>query len=505
MRHIAPHRWADAASGLVPLDERARMTAHAADCARCATARDRVIRAREAFGDVARVQPPELRWEQIGARVYWAASQERRRRTGEQSVVRSRRRWWLAAPALALVAGAAAGVAWYLDDPAAPPPDDVIAAPTPTPDVIPFEIIELDPPIRPVPMVGVVTLAQGEAHLAGTGGAAVFAQPVVAGLRLDTGDGRIAVQVDTETAFAIGPRSRLDVARLDDAAIELHVDGEVSVEVSHRRDGQRFVVVAGDRVVEVRGTAFEVAHHGGRVEVLCRHGLVAVRDTGVAGGEFVEVAAGKRWAAAAGEPLTTHVPGPLTAEDITGAVDRAPVMLPAWTDAPSLLRTTGPLSIAAPASRAVRIDGVGVGRGDMTVRVMSGRHLVEAERAPGRFAPGQWVATRDDGTPAQVTLTAPEATTSSATGAVKTRRGQLDGKLDRARAASCVRSLAKQGLAEGTFVVLELGVDETGAVSFLNVGSTDLPDRMASCVRDIVALVRFPAGPEAVWKHRISF
>ena len=507
MRHIAPHRWADAATGKVPLEERARMTAHAAECARCATARDRVVGAREAFGDIAKIQAPELRWEQVGARVYWAASQERRSRTGERAAVGRRRRWWLAAPALALVAGAAAGVAWFLDEPEAAKPAQVAepsAAPMPD-QVIPIQVVELDAPIRPVPMVGLVTLAQGEANLAGTRGAGVFAQPVVAGLRLDTGDGRLAVQVDTGTAFAIGPKSRLDVARLDAAAIELHVDGEVSVEVSHRRDGQRFVVVAGDRVVEVRGTAFEVVHQGGRVEVRCRHGLVAVRDTGVPDGATVEVAAGKRWAAAAGEPLTTHVPGPLTAEDIAGALGRAPVMLPAWTDAPSLLRTTGPLSIGAPAKRAVRIDGVEVGRGDLSVRVMSGRHLVEAERAPGRYAPGQWVATRDDGAPAEIALAPSPEKTTTATGGVKTRRAQLDARLDMARAASCVRSLAKQGLAEGTHVVLELGVDETGAVSFLNVGSTDLPDRMATCVRDLVAHVRFPAGPAATWKHRIGF
>lgn len=504
MRHIAPHRWADAATGKVTIEERARMTAHAADCSRCATERDRVVGAREAFGDLAQIQAPELRWEQIGARVYWVASQERRSRTGERAAVGRRRRWWLAAPALAVVAGAAAGVAWYLADPEpARKPTETFAAPAPAPDVvIPIAVVELDAPIRPIPRVGLVTLAQGEAHLAGMRGAGVFAQPVVAGLRLDTGDGRLAVQVDTGTAFAIGPRSRLDVARLDDAAIELHVDGEVSVEVSHRKDGQRFVVVAGDRVVEVRGTAFEVVHQGGRVEVRCRHGVVAVRDTGVPGGATVEVAAGKRWAAAAGEPLTTHVPGPLTAEDIAGALGRAPVMLPAWTDAPSLLRTTGPLSIGAPAKRAVRIDGVEVGRGNLSVRVMSGRHLVEAERAPGRYAPGQWVATRDDGAPAEIQL-APATT--AATGGVKTRRAQLDAKLDMARAASCVRSLAKQGLAEGTYVTLELGVDETGAISFLNVGATDLPDRMATCVRDVATQVRFPAGPAATWRHKISF
>jgi ferric-dicitrate binding protein FerR (iron transport regulator) len=505
VRHVAPHRWADAAIGRVSLDERARMTAHASSCPRCAKARDRVVRAQGSFTDLARAQSPELRWEQIGARVYWSASQERRGRTDEGSAIRPRRRWWLAAPLLALTAGAAAGVAWYLDTPApAPPP--VASDETPAPaDVIPVEVVTLDPPVRAIPRVGLVTLAQGETHLAGARGAGVLAQPVVAGLRLDTGDGRIAVQVDAGTAFAIGPRSRLDVTRLDEAAIELRVDGDVSVEVARRAAGQRFVVIAGERVVEVRGTAFEVGHHGGRVEVRCRHGLVEVRDlaAGADGAVHVEVPAGTGWAAAAGDPLTMHAPAPLDADDLAGAMRRAPVMLPAWTDAPSLLRTTGPLAIGAPAKRAVRIDGVTVGRGDLTVRVMSGRHLVEAETAPGRFGAGHWVATRDDGAPAEVALSA--AAPASSRGAVKTRRAQLEAKVDHARAASCVRGLAKQGLAAGTFVVLELGVDETGAVSFLNVGSTDLPERLAACVRDVVADVRFPPGPAATWRHKIGF
>ena len=47
--------------------------------------------------------------------------------------------------------------------------------------------------------------------------------------------------------------------------------------------------------------------------------------------------------------------------------------------------------------------------------------------------------------------------------------------------------------------------DATGAISFLNVGDTDLPAANAACVRDVVAEVAFPGGPAATWKHRISF
>jgi hypothetical protein len=81
---------------------------------------------------------------------------------------------------------------------------------------------------------------------------------------------------------------------------------------------------------------------------------------------------------------------------------------------------------------------------------------------------------------------------------------QLEEALDRGRAAACLRALTKQGIAD-TYLELEVGIDASGAVSFLNIAGTDLPRSMASCVRDVVAAVRFPAGAAATWRHRITF
>jgi len=501
VRHVAPHRWAEAASGRVDAAERAAMTAHAAGCPRCAAARDRVIGARAAFAGISEATAPELRWEELRARIYWSTSQERRR-TGEQQAVARPRRTWLVMPALAMAA-AATGAVWVAARTRVPTvtAQPLAAAPAePVGDVMPIELVDLTGmPAPPLPRVGLVTLAQGDAHVAAAGGAHVLAQPVVAGLRLDTGEGRLAVQLEAGTAFAIGPRTTLDVARLDGAAIELRVDGEISVEVAHRAPNQRFVIAAGERTVEVRGTAFEVVHHRGRVEVRCRHGLVAVRD---GDGAVVEVPGGHGWVAAPGESLLAHAPAPLSEDALEAIAERAPVTLPAWTDPGTLVRTTGPVTVASPRNRAVRVDGVTVGRGALTVRVMSGRHLVETERAPGRFAAGQWVATRDDGATAEVVAAADPIPPGRA---IARRRAQLDRNVDHAHVAGCLRSLAKQGLASGTHVVLEIGVDATGAISFLNVGETDLPRTTAACVRDVVAGVRFPAGPEATWQHRFQF
>jgi ferric-dicitrate binding protein FerR (iron transport regulator) len=530
VRCVAPHRWADAAAGRLSAGVVARMEAHAAGCADCAAARARVASARGAFGEIARAPGPELRWEHLGARIYWATSSQRQqeRRTASQPALAAARPWWRARAArLALpgVAAAAVAVAWWqwpaattrsttpaavagVDDAAAPR----AAVPPALPDVI-TPVTLYDPAPVPTPMLGLVTLAQGEARQAGApdrGGAdddvaraALLATPITAGVGLSTGpDGRLAVQLEAGTAFALGPSTRLDVARLDRATIALHVDGEVSVEVARRAPGQRFVVIAGDRQVEVRGTAFSVEHRDGALAVACSHGLVAVAEP-TRPDEVVEVGAGRRWEIPAGGSLLDAVPSPMDAEQLAALLGAQPPQLPAWTDAGSLLRTTAPLSIAAAPGRSVKVDGVVVGGGEVTLRVMSGRHLVEVERAPGRFAAGQWVATRDDGRPVRVAAAAPAPASSAS--AVAARRRQLEAAVDHGAMRACLRGLAKQGLAAGTHVELSLGVDATGAVSYLNLGDTDLPASLAGCVRDVVARVRFEPGAAARWRHRFSF
>jgi len=72
-----------------------------------------------------------------------------------------------------------------------------------------------------------------------------------------------------------------------------------------------------------------------------------------------------------------------------------------------------------------------------------------------------------------------------------------------AQLASCTRSIAKAGLS-GTYVQIELAVDEHGAVGFLNVIDTDLPSSTARCVRESLAQVRFRAGAAATLRERID-
>jgi hypothetical protein len=353
-----------------------------------------------------------------------------------------------------------------------------------------------------------------------------MAQPLVAGSTVTTRDGRVAVQFGDGSGFAVGPRSSLTIKRFDARAIELALGGagEVTIEVAPRAAGQRFTVTAGDRTVEVRGTAFHVVRRGRTIDVACSHGLVAVRDRS---GDLL-VPAGQGVVVDDGEALADRAARPLDAAAITALDHAIGPRLPVWPepaadgvlDVASLYRTTAPLAIVAPRDRSVRVDGVTLGAGSLVVRVMSGRHLVEAERAPGRFDGGEWVEAgpgRADGridARVEVATTAPATTHTpapldapppSTAAARAARRHDLEAALDHPRVNACVRTLAKQNILAGTHVDLEITVDAAGAINTLNVGDTDLPDSMAACVRDAVAAVRFPHGPPATLTYRLDF
>ena len=66
-----------------------------------------------------------------------------------------------------------------------------------------------------------------------------------------------------------------------------------------------------------------------------------------------------------------------------------------------------------------------------------------------------------------------------------------------------MRPIAKQGLT-GTYVQIEIAVDAAGAVDFLNIVDTDLGSATATCVRNVLADVRFGAGASATWRERID-
>jgi hypothetical protein len=348
--------------------------------------------------------------------------------------------------------------------------------------------------VEPAPLIGLVTRASGDVMLDGVRPPNLFARVLGQGNALATADGRVDVQFGGDSAFALGPMSTIKLRRFDARTIELAIDGTVDIAVAPRGDGQRFLVDAGERVIEVRGTEFRVSHDARATSVACHRGLVVVSDaTGV-----VEVGAARRITLAAGRPVAGEQPVAMSAEDSATFDQAPPLALPLW-DPTALQHSSAPLEIATSGHRGVRVDGVELGLAPLRVRVMPGRHGVEATDGAGRFRRAGWVdvAAAPRGARFEVPAETPP------TGGLIERRRQLRAGIDRPRLGRCMRSIAKAGLT-GTYVQFEIAVDARGAIGFLNVLDTDLPSATATCVRDVLADVRFGNGAAATWRERMD-
>jgi len=475
--HIAPHRWADLWAGRVNDDERAAMERHVKDCRACARVRQRVTRASDSFVAIRSQSAPDVPWDAVRARVHWSVSTERR------TALRQRR------PAYGWIAAAtAAGVAIAL-----------LAGRSPAPLATHPSIAthrEPPPPVSapPAALIGLVSRASGDVMIDGVRPTDLFARTLTKGSLIATADGRVDVQFGDTSAFALGPRSTLELRRFDAQTIELAIEGTIDVTVAPRTDGQRFLVVAGDRVVEVRGTQFRVTHDATSTSVACRHGLVAVSDPS----GKVEVGAARRVHVANGAPVSSEPIVELSTDELSTLAQATPFALPVWEPA-TLAQASAPLEVATSGRRDVRVDGVELGLAPLRVRVRPGRHTVEAADSAGRFRRAGWidVAAAPHGARLEIPAEPPP------TGGITERRRQLRTRLDRPRLGRCMRSIAKAGLT-GTYVQIEIAVDAQGAVGFLNVIDSDLPSATASCVREVLADVRFGAGAAATWRERVD-
>jgi hypothetical protein len=498
MSHVPPHRWADVLAGRLDDAEVRSLERHAARCPQCARARDRITRASDSFVAIKNQPAPELPWDSVRARIHWSVSTERHERLKEE---RPPRRAWLFYPAFAV---GLTGLLFWLGSPIERYRAESVevAAVRAAPREAVAPVVK-----EPAPIAGLVNRATGEVMINGIRPSDLFTRKIVAGTVIATGDGRVDVQFGNASAFAVAPRSMLEVRRFDADAIELVVEGTVDIEVAPRANHQTFIVRAGERVVEVRGTQFRVQHDRETTSVACRHGLVDVRD---ANGR-VEVGAARRVDLAVDQAVAAQRMRPLSIDEVNDLAQATPMMLPmvdhiarsqatGWID--TLLAGSAPLEIATVGRRAVRVDGVELGMAPMRVRVLPGRHTVEAADSAGRFRRAGWVdvAVPVAGSkPARLEVHAEPPPTRN----VSARRRQLQTGMDKARLARCVRSIAKSGLT-GTYVQIEIAVDAQGAVGFLNVIDTDLPSTTASCVREVLADVRFGAGDAATWRERID-
>ena len=494
-RHVKPHRWADALAGRLAQAERTAMERHAADCPACAKARDRILRASDTFPAIREQAAPELPWDSVRARVHWSTSKERR---DKQAAPAPRPRFVLAWGALAVVGSGVLAVLAGSPMPRVPSAETVNApiarAPNPvTPPVTPVA------PAPPRALAGMVNrVSAGEVMIDGVRPADLFSQRLVAGTVIATGDGRVDVQFGDASAFALGPHSTLELRRFDAEMIELAVDGTIDIEVAPRAAGQRFVVLAGEDAIEVRGTQFRVTHEAAATTVACRHGLVAVHDRSQG---TALVGAARRVQVHPGASIADERVVPLTVDELATLAEATPITLPLW-NPETLATSSAPLEIGAAGAREIRIDGIELGIAPLRVRVMPGRHTVEATDGAGRYRRAGWVdvaAPSAGAKPARLDVPAEPPPTAG----IGERRRQLREGIDQARLGRCTRSIAKAGLT-GTYVQVELSVDATGAVGFLNVIDTDLPSVTASCVREVLADVRFRAGAAATWREKID-
>ena len=486
--HVAPHRWADLWAGRVGDDERAVMERHAESCRACARVRQRVTRASDSFVAIRTQSSPEVSWDAIRARVHWSVSTERR------AALRKRRPaygWLAAATVLGIAAGLATGRGGLgSGDPAAS--SSPIAASHERPGRLDRHGAPLAP--APAPLIGLVTRASGDVMIDGVRASDLFARRLAAGSSLATAEGRVDIQFGSDSAFALGPMSTIRLRRFDARTVELAIEGTVDIVVAPRSDGQRFLVDAGEQVVEVRGTQFRVSHTAGATTVACHHGLVTVAD---ASGK-VEVGAARRLGVTAGRPLSAEHTVALSAEEAASFTQAPPLALPLW-DPVALARSSAPLEIATVGLRPVRVDGIELGTAPLRVRVMPGRHSVEAADSVGRFRRAGWVDVAGEPRGARFEVPAEPPRT----GGMTERRRQLREGIDRPHLARCMRSIAKAGLT-GSYVQIEIAVDAQGAIGYLNVLDTDLPQTTAACVREVLTGVRFGHGAEATWREHIE-
>jgi len=475
MSHVAPHRWGDAFAGRLPESEVAKLDAHADTCPRCAQARDRVQRASQSFPSLRAQSSPELPWDSVRAKVHWAVSKEKR-------APRASRPRWLV-PALATSVLAAGGIAVALFGGSSTPSKTTPLATAPVPAAVKSEA---------TPLAAVVVRETGRAQHA-------FDTLVHAGDLITSLDARLDLQFDEASAIALAPGSIVSVRHLDSEQIELYLQqGSLDVTVSKRSPNQRFLVsLATGRTVEVRGTQFRVVETGTSSRVECAHGKVALRD---ASGE-VEIPGARKLELGAKAVVADVRPTELSAVELKALVDATPLTMPVWPGAAQLAQQSSALEIATSTSRDVRVDGVELGAAPLRIRVMPGRHTVETADAAGRFRRTGWVDAAA-GKATRLDVRAEEPAVATNTG-VTTRRAQLNAGIDRKRLASCTRAIAKSGVTD-TFVKIEISVDATGAVQFLNIIDTDLPSTTASCVREVLVDVRFTAGPAATFRDKLD-
>ena len=257
---------------------------------------------------------------------------------------------------------------------------------------------------RAPPLVGLVSRLAGEVMVDGVRTPTICSRARSApGTVIATGDGRIDVQ------FGDAQRVRARAALAARAAPVRRRARSSSSSTARSTSRSRRARPASASSSSAGDAADRGARHAvprrprwrAGTRVACRHGLVAVRDHA---GEALVGAAQQVDVDQRGRPDAASSRCPPTSS--RSSRDATPVTLPLWIR--SISRTARRRSRSrAPRRRDVRVDGVELGQAPLRVRVMPGRHTVEAADAAGRFRRAGWVDVARPPRPARLEVAAP--------------------------------------------------------------------------------------------------
>ncbi len=466
--------------------------AHAEGCARCRAELRRLRGARDGFEAARTLEPPELPWEQMGAQIAWQLRQPPPARV----------RWPLFVLGGATLAAAAVLTLWLVGRGGAGRDGGKLAAPAPSALPSPAPVVS-PTPVRPAAAPGQAWAFLIEAELLrGRGGAtlaalsaeAAAAEPLLAGDRLRAVGGRVGLVLEARTALMLEAGTEAALRALDAETIELELArGRVTLEVARRSPTQRLSVLAGGKRITVRGTRFAVAlQDDGALAVGVGHGRVELGPADTAGavlaidgGSVAELSAGEDVANARVRALTDDERAELEVE----------LPLPGTLAGAELPKATRLLRVGSSQAAVLTLDGAPVGQGSALVRVLPGRHLLEASSGAHRVS--RWIDSALGDGISVVRVPAPGPRSGPSTPRTAGRPLEIDAQVR--AAGKAIKACYAEGLSrrpdlDGT-VLLRFDVGADGVLAPVEVSSSTLGDSgVERCLKGIVQRWRLPPG-----------
>ena len=177
-------------------------------------------------------------------------------------------------------------------------------------------------------------------------------------------------------------------------------------------------------------------------------------------------------------------------------------MLPVWTDAHRIAESTALLELDSGSDLGIAVDGAFVAGGAFTLRTTIGEHEVALVDSDG----GLTQSRRVDGALGEPTQAHLQPPSKPLVAGREVRKRQLTAALAASpRPALCLAQLAKQGLLEGAYLELDVGLNEDGTQNHLNLLDSNLSPAIQACLRDAVDAERLPPGSATSFRFRLSY